>query len=441
MNLKHFHSQYQLTLRKINTTIMRIGIFNCRIKNFLIFILCGCFLLTFSFFSSNITAQTLTDLEKQRSNKEKEKVKLQQEIELANAMLVETNKTKTISLNQLELLDRQISMRIKLISILNSEINILNKQILEIHSIIQSLNKDLIKLKDEYAKMIYFTYKNRSAHNKLMFLFASENFQQAYKRIKYLQQYSSYRKTQAEIIEETSKMLSHKAVEVEFKKKKQNQLLVAEEQQKLTLKNEKVDKIKLLENLKTKEKHLKSELKDKQKAADRLTKAIEDIIRKEIEARKKNDIKLTPEALKLSASFESNKGMLPWPVEKGIITGIFGKQEHSILKGIYINNNGIDIKTNKGEKVRSVFDGEITGVVSIPGAQIAVIVRHGEFLSVYSNLKEVFVKKGDKVKTKQVIGLTYTDEKDNNTELHFEVWKNTDKMDPSVWIFLPPATP
>ena len=394
-------------------------------------------LLFIGLFLNPAFSQVLTELEKQRSKKEHQKIQLQKDIDLTSKILSETSKNKSASLNQLQLLNKQISIRKRLIIIMNSEIKVLNKQIDEIYSIINSLENDLKTLKDEYANMIYFAYKNRSSYTRLMFLFSSKNFNQAYKRIKYIQQYSHYRQRQVELIEKTQEMLTNKVSDLEHKKNEKNDLLASKRKEAKKLKEEKHSQGKLVFSLKKKEAELKKELRKKQIAAQRLTKAIEDIIKKEIEARKKKaEITLTPEALKLSADFESNKGKLPWPVHKGVITGTFGTQPHPILKGIMINNNGIDIKTNKGSRARAVFEGEVTGVVAIPGAQNAVIIRHGEYLTVYSNLKKVLVKRGDKIKIKEDLGIVYTDSRDGNTEVHFELWKNTSKLNPTGWIYI-----
>ena len=387
--------------------------------------------------SETSTAQTITNLEKQRIQKEKEKKQLHKDIELSTKLLEETKKTKSVSLNQLQVLNKQIKARKRLIRVINSEIIVLSKQVGELNDVIRSLEKDLQSLKDEYAKMIYHAYKNKDSYSRLMFLFAAENFQQAYRRLRYLKQFSQHRKTQAELIMRTKESLSNKVSDLEFKKNEKNELLKSKQQENRTLNSEKTNKTKLIGNLRAKESELKKQIQAKQRTAERLNKAIEDIIKKEIEARrKKKTLDLTPEAKALSTKFETNKGKLPWPVEKGLITGVFGKQSHPVLKGIEINNNGIDIKTNKGSEVRAIFDGTVSGVVSIPGANKAVIIRHGEYLTVYSNLKKVYVNRGDKISTKEHIGLVHTNELDGNAEVHFEVWKNTTKLNPALWIYI-----
>jgi len=294
--------------------------------------------------------------------------------------------------------------------------------------------------------MIVYAYKNQNEYQRLMFVFASSNFNQAYKRLKYLQQYSEQRKYQAEMILETQQKLSGKKAELEFQKKDKTKLKSTQENQKKTLDKEKGQQEVMLTKLQQNEKKLKKQLAEKEAAKEKLDKALENLIRKELEAAKKkataagnknvtnkNVFTLTPEAQKLSASFSSNKGSLPWPVEQGTITGIFGDHPHPVLRGITVKSNGIDISTNKGSNARAIFQGEVTHVTSISGSKV-VIIRHGEYLSVYSNLDDVFVKQGDKVTTKQRIGSIHTSKEDSKTEIHLEIWKGFNKLDPSAWL-------
>lgn len=391
-----------------------------------------------------IIAQTKSELEKRKQQ-------LTKDIEFTSKVLKETQKNKEATLNQLVTLNKQINIRESLINTISSEVRIIEKQIGDINNVINTLQAELAQLKKEYAAMVVFAYRNQSSYNKLMFIFAAENFNQAYKRLKYLQQFGSYRQKQAEYILETQRDLNYRIVELENKKRQKNGLLLDEQKEKVTLSKEKDNQTKIVRTLQDKEKQLKKELQEKQKAAQKLNKAIEDIIRKEIEAARKkaeaeakargekppaksDALALTPEAQKLSADFTSNKGSLPWPVEKGIITERFGEHPHPVLKGVMVRNNGVDIKTNPGSSARAIFSGEVTGVIAIPGGQSAVLVRHGEYVTVYSNLRSVSVKRGDKISTKQLIGTVFTDEKNSETEIHFEIWKGMDKLDPSAWL-------
>ena len=382
--------------------------------------------------------QSKNDLENKKST-------LQKEIEYTNKLLNETKNNKKISLNQLVTLNKKISVREELIATMYNEINLLNKQILKTSSSIESLKNDLWKLKQEYGKMIYFAYKNRDAYNKMMFIFASKDFGQAYMRLKYLQQYNDYRHRQAVMIEKTQQLLNTKIQQMEERKKEKKVLLEAQENEKENLSIEKSEKEEVFSQLQEKEKQLKRDLEKKKKDAEKLQQAIQRIVEEEIrkareKARDENKpeprgLVLTPEAKELSSTFEKNKGKLPWPVAQGIIIGKFGIHAHPLMPNISISNNGIDLSTSKGAVARAVFDGEVTGVANIPASGKVIIVRHGEYLSVYANLNEVFVKAGDKVTTKQEIGSVIYEEDDAKTELHLEIWKGQTKLNPELWLY------
>ncbi len=399
-------------------------------------IFCLCFFLSAS--GSFAQKQSKKDLE----NKKKQ---IQKEIELTNQLLAKNRKDKKRSLTDLIMLNNKIRQREELISTINREIGLLNQQIKENNESINTLQNDLTKLKAEYAKMIYYAYKNQDSYSRLVFIFASSDFEQAYMRLKYLQQYSEYRKQQAEKITKTKKVLNEKVEELETKKTDKRVLLTGEESEKQNLTSEKGEKEQVLSELQKQEGKLKKDLEKKKKDADNLQQAIQRIIQKELEkvqkeAATENKAKpqklvLTPEAQQLSNSFASNKAKLPWPVAKGIISERFGVHPHPMMPNIDVNNNGIDITTNTGSIARAVFDGEVKGVVNMPGAGQFILVRHGEFLTVYSNLRDVYVKVGDKVTTKQSIGSILLDEDDSKTVLHFEIWRGQTKLDPENWIF------
>ncbi len=413
----------------------------------------GIFLFLFCL-NVNLYAQSKSELERKKQQ-------LNSEIAATTKILKETQRNKAATLSQLKTLNRQIQIREQLIGTINSEINVIDKQTNQNTQTIRLLEGQLTKLKKEYAGMVLFAFRNQSSYNKLMFVFAAKDFNQAYKRLKYLQQFSDYREKQAFYIEQTQGQLSTKVTELKTKKQLKSGLLTEEQKEKKTLGLEKEDKTKIAVVLQSKEQQLKKDLKEKQAAQARLNRAIEDIIRREIDlARKKAEadarakagtkpgvktetkpisassaLNLTPEAAKLSADFASNMGKLPWPVEKGTITEGFGQHPHPILKGITTQNNGVDIKTNVNATVRALFAGEVTGIITIPGGQIAILVRHGEYVSVYSNLKSYSVKRGDKVTTKQAIGVAFTDTIEDQTEVHLEIWKGMTKLDPQNWLF------
>ncbi len=384
--------------------------------------------------------QTKKDLE----NKKKQ---IQKEIDYTNQLLAETKNKKKHSLTELVALNKKISQREELIANINSQISLLDQQIKDNNESINHLQTDLSKLKEEYAKMIYYAYKNQDAYNRLAFVFASGDFEQAYMRLKYLQQYSDYRHKQAEKIINTKKSLNEKVQDLETKKSDKRVLLTGQESEKQNLTSEKGEKEQVFSQLQDQEGKLKKDLEKKKKDANNLEQAIQRVIQKELEKEmadapknpkpgekdKPKKLTLTPESQKLSNSFASNKGKLPWPVAKGIISEHFGVHPHPLMHNIEVNNNGVDITTNTGSIARAVFDGEVKAVGNMPGAGQFVLIRHGEFLTIYANLKDVYVKTGDKVTTKQNLGSILYD--DDKTVLQFQIWKGQTKLDPEDWIF------
>lgn len=386
----------------------------------------------------------------------KKKAQLEKDIEYTNKLIQETSKNKEASLEQLNLLNTKISIRQELINTIIREVRLLDKQITETGKIVQQLESDLKKLKDEYAVMIQYAYKNKGYYDRMMFLFSAKDFNQAYKRMKYMQQYTEYREKQAELIKQTQKVLSAQIEDYEKRKKQKASLLVKSEEEKLQIATEVTEKNKLVDSLKDKEKELKAQARKKQKERAKLQKEIDRIIAKEIaaaeakakaeeEARAKaagetekpttvraSGFSLTPAEVALSSNFASNKGKLPWPVEKGSITAHFGPQK--ILGNIEINNKGIDISTEASAKARAVFEGTVSAVLTIPGSNTVVMVKTGEYISVYSNIAQADVKKGDKISLKQSIGTIAVDEGSNISILHFQVWKGKILLNPEDWI-------
>jgi septal ring factor EnvC (AmiA/AmiB activator) len=403
----------------------------------LFFILFGCL-----FFAGISTSFAQKQTKKDLENKKKQ---IQKEIDYTNQLLAETKKNKKRSLTELVALNKKISQREELIANINSQISLLDQQIKENNESIKGLQNDLTKLKAEYAKMIYYAYKNQDAYNRLVFIFASKDFEQAYMRLKYLQQYSEYRHKQAEKIANTKRSLNEKVQELETKKTDKRVLLTGEETEKLNLTSEKGEKEQVFSQLQEQESKLKKDLEKKKKDAENLQQAIQRAIQKELEKAQKaaatenkpkpQKLILTPESQQLSNSFAANKGKLPWPVAKGIISEHFGVHPHPLMPNIDVNNNGVDIATNTGSIARVVFDGEVTAVGNMPGAGQFILVRHGDFLTIYANLKDVYVKTGDKITTKQNIGSILYDEDENKTVLQFQVWKGQSKLDPESWIY------
>ncbi len=382
----------------------------------------------------------VAEAQNKRVELEKEKKKLKKDIEYKNKLLNETAKSKSSSLGQLVVLRKKIKNREDLINAIEREIDYLEEQIEYAENNIVSLKEDLERLKKEYARMIYYAYLNKSSYDRLMFVFAAEDFNQAYKRLKYLQQYSEFRKRQGELILATQDSIQVRINELEATKSDKESLIKNIKDEAQLLASERQQQQSVFNQLSAKEKDLKAEISKKKKEADRLTKAIQRIIAEEIRKQREasggtGGYMLTPEAKELSSKFASNRGKLPWPLEKGVITEYFGEHWHPVLKGIKVNNNGLNISTEDGARARAVFAGEVTGIVVIPGAGKAVLVRHGEYISVYSNLKDVFVQKGDKVDIKDPIGIILTDPVKGKTEIHFEVWKGQKPMNPAEWLY------
>jgi len=400
------------------------------------------------FLSFSVFSQTKDELKKQKSNIEKE-------ISYTTNLLNKTKANKSKSLSYLRVLDKQISNKESLLRTLNIEISLLDKQIrktdlsiIETQQSILDEQQELVLLKSEYATMIYACFKEKGNRNDLIFIVSAEDFNQAYKRIVYLKQYASFRKHQVDKITESQKNLAIKE-DALIKKNKQlvlesaskKNLIGAKKQELNSISDTKLEKQELVNNLSKSEKVFKKQLKDKQKRAKALDDEIRKIITDEIrkareEAEKRNKgFALTPEAMALSSEFNNNKGKLPWPLEKGVIIQGYGKQKHSVLAGIETFNNGIDIVTDENMNIRAVFDGTVSRIFFIKGEGKAILLNHGEYFSVYSGLKEVSVKVGDKMLAKEKIGIVFTQEIEDKTELHFEIWKGYDKQDPSKWLF------
>jgi murein hydrolase activator len=388
--------------------------------------------------------------QEKKESLQKNKKQLEEEIKYTSSMLEETRKSKENSVHSVQLLTKQIEKRQALIETVNHEIGEIDTNIQAQKVQIDHLGSELKKMKEEYARMIYYAYKNLNAYNRLMFLFSAEDFNQAFRRLRYYQQYSAYRRAQAELIRRTQTEIAQKKRALETTKTEKITLVVSKEQEKNRLTVEKEQKDQAVTELSKKEKQLVATLKTKQQAASKLQKEIENLIASDIKAShgkaktktgaasKKSsptpEMTLTPVEKELSSSFASNKGKLPWPSEKGVVTEAFGEHPHPVLKYVKVKNNGIDIATSKNADVRSVFNGKVSRVMSFQNLNKVVIIRHGDYLTVYSNLETVNVKDGDAVTTKQVIGKVHTNPEDSRTELHFELWQGKNLQDPQVWL-------
>jgi septal ring factor EnvC (AmiA/AmiB activator) len=380
-----------------------------------------------------------------QSQKEKlqsEKKKIENEINYTNRMIEETRRSTSANVSQLNVLNEQITNQSRLMVVINSEISYLNEEIKNLQNAISYLEGELKTLKEEYAKMIYFSYLTRSTYHRLMFVFASQNMNEAFLRMRYLQEYANTRRRQADMIKEKQVELNGQIIELKQKQQEKFQLFKEQEKRTNELGSQKKEKDKVVQSLKKKEKELLAEAKKKQEAANKLQREIEALIKREIEeANKRTNVKksegtsmaMTSAELETSKGFLANKGRLPWPVDNGFISAGYGEFPHPVLPGIKIKNNGIDITTGKGATAKVVFDGSVSAIFTMPNGTKAVIVRHGDYLTVYGNIDNVTVKKDDKVKVNQTLGIVNTDS-DNATIIHFEVWKEKGLENPAAWL-------
>ena len=389
--------------------------------------------------------------QRSKASLEKQIKSLQKEIATANKLLKETSKNKEVTLNQVSLTEKKIKNRQKLINACNEQIKNLEQEISRGEARISSLNNELKKLRQEYSKMVLFAYKNRSHYDKLEFLFASEDFNQAMQRSRYIQQFTEARKTKMDQIAGTQKKVSEEVETLRKNREEQAALLAEEKNQQEQLIKEKEELNAQVKQLKKKEGNIQQSIKDKQAQAKKFQKEIDNIIAEEIrkanekaakEAKstktgkttKPDKMALTPSEKALSSSFSANKGRLPWPVERGVISSSYGKHASSVSNKVTVTNNGIDIATPANAKARSVFEGVVVSVVKPSASNIGIIIRHGDYFTVYSQLDEVYVGRGDKVKTKQEIGRVHTDKSEGKTEMHFELRHGTECQNPSTWL-------
>ena len=385
---------------------------------------------------------------------QKTKKQLEDEIRYTTELLEKTKQSKQVSMERLKILNQRIRSREALITTINRELSQIDMNIQVENVELDRMSKQLKALKSDYARMIYHAYRTMNGRNKLMFIFSARDFNQAWQRIKYYQQYSEYRRRQAERIEKTTHVISDQRQDLEAKKQEKLTLFETQQKEKVKLDMEKQEKAKTIKELSSKEKQLVSTLRTKQQAAARLQYEIEKLIASEISASEERMHKtegkdkrtggkivsgpatyeMTPREKELSSSFASNRGRLPWPCEKGFISGTFGEHPHPVLERVKIKNNGVDITTEPNSQVKAVFNGKVSKIMSFPNLNNVVIVRHGEYLTVYSNLEAVNVREGQDVTTKQVIGKVHYNAEEQKTELHFELWKGKMIQNPENWL-------
>lgn len=379
---------------------------------------------------------------KQQKQLEAQRLQLKNEIKQINSLLFSNTKTRKNALSEVEDLQVKLNVRSELIKVTNQQANLLTRRIGLNERTIADQRKELESLKAEYAKMIQKSYASKSLQNRLMFLFSSENFLQAYKRIQYLKQYARYRRKQGIAIAEKTTLLQE--LNKTLTQEKATKLALVEENRAVQeeLEKERKQQQNLIKTLKRKERSLAAQIAKKQKQRKAIDREINRLIREAIAASNKaagkkgnKTFQLTPEAKLIAANFQANKGRLPWPLEKGVVIQGFGRQQHPVVKTTTIQSNGVILATEASAQVRAVFEGEVMSVIVIKGSNPSVLIRHGNFITLYTNLAKLYVKKGEKVAAKQPIGEVFTNQQTGKTQLQFGIFNNVKALNPKDWVY------
>ena len=379
------------------------------------------------------------DYNDQQKKLEAQKLSIQKEIKKINILVSENKKKTKTLLDNIEDVELKISVRNKLIEINNQQSNNLSNQIKNQNNKIYDLEIDLNNLKAEYAAIVSNSYKKRSSKIKLMFLFASRDFNQAFSRFQYFKQYSTFRKDQANKITVTQQNLTS-LIDTLENNRKQRQLIVDENNKiKKELEDEKQMKNSLFKNLEITNKNYLAEIRNKEKESKLIDNEIQKLIRLAISASNNNDssvnnFALTPEGRIISSNFLSNKGQLPWPLEEGIVTRKFGTQPHPVVRTTTINSTGLMIATYPNSVIKSIFEGEVLSVYGFKGGNPGILIRHGKYISNYQNLSQVFVKKGDKIKAGEEIGIIFTNGISGKAILKFSIFNELKPENPQNWL-------
>ena len=373
---------------------------------------------------------------------EKEKAKLVSEIKQINSLLFSNNSIKKSAIDEIKDLDVKIKVRNKLIRVTNQEINLISKQININQRDLETLRLEVAKLKNDYANMIRKSYYSKSRQSRLMFLFSSESFYQAYNRFKYLNQYAKYRKKQGKIIIKKTKLLNKLNLELLSKKVNKESLVTENQASQLIYQKEIENQKTMIGTLIKKQKDLEKRIRLKEKKISAFDKEIERLIRVAIANANKKVISpstlkysITPEAKLVGKSFYANKGKLPWPVEEGVVIQNFGTQVHPVVRTTKIKSNGITIATTQTADARAIFKGIVMTVLSYKGSNPTVLVQHGNYITAYTNLESVYVRKGQSVKPKEKIGKVFTNPNTGKTELKFSIFQSSTPVNPKGWIY------
>jgi len=420
-----------------------------------------CSLLAFALLPLQMLGQSKKELEEKRK-------KIIRDIAATEKMIKKTRQNKEAAYDRFLALQSQINSRESLIQTLQQELSAAEEGISRNQAVIASLEQDVTKMRTEYSRTVRNAFRQKTISNPLLYILSAESLNQAFRRWLFLRKYDQRRQEQAKAIAETQEMLANKTQSLEETKVEKENLLISMQGQKETLKGELVEKDEALKFLSKDEVRLKTDLEKKQEAHEALNKSIEKVISEEVRKRvdearskpkptepvattstentpkksttpsKSKTLPAAPESASVadltSAGFAKNRGRLPWPVESGFITKRFGRQKHPTLKNIEITNNGIDIRTEESAPVKAVFEGRVAGTQFIPGHDYTVILQHGDYYTVYSNLAEISVSKGDMVHAKQNLGTVSNSPITGSSELHFELWRQKERVDPSSWI-------
>ncbi|SNY95073.1 Septal ring factor EnvC, activator of murein hydrolases AmiA and AmiB [Flagellimonas pacifica] len=398
---------------------------------------CLYYLIFTLFVSSSLMAQT-----SEQKSLEAKRERLQNEIKEINRLLFAEKKEKGNVLDQMEALDQRINVRQELIRVTNQQSNLLNRQInVNIRSI-SKLREDLKILREDYANLIQKSYQNKTQSNRLMFLLSAENFYQAFKRLQYMEQYAKHRKKQGEDIIKKTDELAVLNRDLVTQRKSKERLLTENTKVKNELFGEIEAQKNLLRSIRQNETKYSAAIAQKRKEARKIDREIERLIKSAIVSTNKKAGKsgrtkfvLTPEAKLVANNFSANKGKLIWPVEKGIKSQGYGVYADKLYPGIKHRNNGVTIATDQGSKARAIFEGEVIAILTVPGGSRGVQIKHGNYISTYYNLSKLYVKKGDKVTVKEVLGDIYTNRFDGTTKLKFYLYQDSNRLNPEDWIY------
>ncbi len=387
-----------------------------------------------------LLAPSVLTSQKRSEQLQKQERALIKKIENTKSLLNETQKNEALTISQLNIIRNQISYRDRLIRNYNAQIRRIDQNINDINRQINTLSNTNNVLILEYKNMLIYAFKNRNPNYKFLYIISASTFSEAFHRMKYIQHYADYRKKQVDRIKKIQLLLIEKKKSLKDELAQKENVIKIKNNEKTNYLNDKNAQEKYLSELKISESSLVEELNINNQKRREIAKAVKKAIEEEIKAiekKTKNKFNLTPEGVALSADFKKNKGKLSWPVARGEITSKYGKHQHHVVSTATVDNNGIDISTSKQALVRAVFGGKVTSVMVIPGAGKVVMISHGEYRTVYANLQEVFVQKGDQLGAKENIGKLLP--KNNGiSEAHFEIWKiSTEGMNtenPSYWL-------